>query len=77
MGLSATPERAYDEEGNKFIEQEVGPVIFEFKLEDAIRKGILCEFDYTPLFYEYDDEDKQKRKAAYAWFESNKKLNPF
>ncbi len=76
LGLSATPERAYDEEGNIFINQQIGPVIFEFRLEDAIKKGILCEFDYIPLFYEYDDEDKQKRKAAYAWFESNKKLNP-
>lgn len=76
LGLSATPERAYDEEGNKFIDKQLGPVIFEFKLENAIKKGILCEFDYIPLFYEYDDEDKQKRKAAYARFESNKKLNP-
>lgn len=76
LGLSATPERAYDEEGNKFIEEELGPVLFRFSLEDAIKKGILCEFDYIPLYYEYDEEDKQKRKAAYAWYECNKETNP-
>lgn len=58
LGLSATPEREYDEAGNGFIESEVGPVIFEFEIEDAIRRGILCEFDYTALKYELSDEDR-------------------
>ncbi|MGQ3092328.1 hypothetical protein [Roseateles sp.] len=49
LGLSATPEREYDEEGTAFIESEIGRVVFEFGLEDAIRKGILVEFDYVPL----------------------------
>ena len=46
LGLSATPEREYDGDGNRFIEDEIGPVIFEFGLKDAIQKGILCGFDY-------------------------------
>ncbi|WP_394538810.1 DEAD/DEAH box helicase family protein [Lysobacter enzymogenes] len=59
LGLSATPEREYDPEGNQFIEGEVGPVIFEFGLEDAIERGILCELDYAPLPYALSDEDRQ------------------
>jgi len=64
LGLSATPERIYDAEGQAFIESEVGPTIFEFTLEDAIRKGILCEFDYTPLPYDLSDEDKEAIRQA-------------
>lgn len=59
LGLSATPDREYDPEGNQFIEDEVGPVIFEFGLEDAIERGILCELDYVPLSYVLSDEDRQ------------------
>ena len=28
LGLSATPTREYDQDGNKFIEEEIGPVIY-------------------------------------------------
>ena len=58
LGLSATPEREYDGDGNRFIEDEIGPVIFEFGLKDAIQKGILCGFDYVELGYEFSDEDR-------------------
>lgn len=58
LGLSATPEREYDSDGNHFIEDEIGPVIFEFGLKDAIQKGILCGFDYVELEYEFSDEDR-------------------
>jgi superfamily II DNA or RNA helicase len=60
LGLSATPEREYDTDGNRFIENEVGPVLFQFTLEDAIRQGILCEFDYIALSYELTDNDRRR-----------------
>lgn len=59
LGLSATPDREYDPEGNQFIEDEVGPVIFNFGLENAIERGILCELDYVPLEYTLSDDDRQ------------------
>lgn len=68
LGLSATPEREYDSKGNRFIEQEIGPVIFRFGLEDAIRRGILCEFDYVPLEYQFSDEDKTEVRGVFAWY---------
>lgn len=64
LGLSATPEREYDGEGNRFIEDEIGPVIFEFGLRDAIQKGILCGFDYVELEYEFSDEDRSAIRQA-------------
>lgn len=65
LGLSATPEREYDEEGNEFITENVGPVIYRFSLEDAIRRGILCEFDYHPLEYNLSDDDRQRLQSVY------------
>lgn len=65
LGLSATPEREYDAAGNEFIERNVGPVVFTFGLEDAIKRGILCEFDYYPLEYALTAEDKLELQDVY------------
>jgi superfamily II DNA or RNA helicase len=64
LGLSATPERAYDATGNAFVASSIGPVIFRFTLEQAIERGILCEFDYVPLDYAFSDEDRDAVKRA-------------
>ena len=64
LGLSATPERSYDADGNRFIDEEIGPVIFRFGLEEAIQRGILCEFDYVPLPYMLSVEDKAAVRQA-------------
>ena len=66
LGLSATPEREYDQEGTEFIEQEVGPVVFRFPVEQAIRNGILSEFDYIPLPYHLTDDDRARLRAVYS-----------
>lgn len=74
LGLSATPDREYDEDGNEFIENEVGPVIFKFDLSDAIKKGILCEFDYIPIEYEISENDKQRIQGVYAKYRKKEEL---
>jgi len=66
LGLSATPERAYDEEGNDFIDSHIGPVIYSFGLKEAIERGILAPFNYFPLSYELTEEDKRKMSALFA-----------
>jgi superfamily II DNA or RNA helicase len=76
LGLSATPDREYDENGNDFVESQIGPVIYRFGLEEAIQRGILCEFDYVPLMYELNDDDKRKLKNVYARYYGAKKQNP-
>lgn len=65
LGLSATPEREYDSEGNEFVERYIGPVIFEFGLSDAIARGILVPFNYFPLEYQISDEDRKALAAVY------------
>lgn len=72
LGLSATPEREYDEAGNDFLLNEIGEVIFEFTLQDAIKKGILCEFNYIPLSYVLTEEEKLKKRKIIAAFNAKK-----
>jgi superfamily II DNA or RNA helicase len=66
LGLSATPIRDYDDAGTEFIFREVGDVIFTFSLQDAIERGILCEFDYMGLEYELTENDKKRIGKAYS-----------
>jgi superfamily II DNA or RNA helicase len=65
LGLSATPEREYDDEGNNFIESHIGPVLLTFGIGDAIQRGVLAPFAYFPLPYELNDNDKERLKDVY------------
>lgn len=65
LGLSATPEREYDDEGNTFLSEHIGPELMRFELDDAIRREILAPFDYFPLPYELTAEDRQRVRDVY------------
>ena len=67
LGLTATSERNYDEVGNEFITQEIGEVMFEFPLDNAIERGVLCEFDYIPIEYALTEDDKNRIGKLRAW----------
>lgn len=73
LGLSATPERDYDQVGNDFIRNEIGEIIYRFGLEDAIKRGILCEFDYEALPYNLTQEERNKKKSIIARYEYYRK----
>ena len=65
LGLSATPEREYDEAGTEFVQNEIGPVIFKFPLEEAIKRQVLCRFAYLPLAYDLTDDDRYRIRQVY------------
>jgi len=65
LGLSATPERVYDEVGTKFTKEEIGEVIFKYDLAAAIKDRVLCSFDYHPLEFSYTDEDSANRQQVF------------
>ncbi len=46
LGLSATPIRPHDEEGTEFVLDYFGNIVYELSLEQAIKLGILCEYEY-------------------------------
>jgi superfamily II DNA or RNA helicase len=77
LGLSATPEREYDLEGTNFIEEHIGSVIYQFGIEEAIRRSILCEFDYYPIEYEPSEDDRREVQKIYKSQAAKKKAgNP-
>jgi superfamily II DNA or RNA helicase len=72
IGLSATPERYYDEEGTNFLLDYFNDVTFEYTLEDAI-PTYLTPYKYHPVIIEMDEDEleeyramTQKVVAAYA-----------
>ena len=65
LGLSATPERPYDDEGNRFVKEHIGPVLMTFGLREAIERGILAPFNYHPLPYQPTDDNRDRVAAVY------------
>jgi superfamily II DNA or RNA helicase len=57
LGLSATPERWFDEAGTDLLLQYFGPVIYELTLKEAIDLKALCKYDYFPHVVEFDGEE--------------------
>jgi len=51
IGLSATPERQFDDEGNTKLNKFFGSdehYTYEYSMEDAIKNGVLCKYMYYP-----------------------------
>lgn len=64
IGLSATPERIYDETGSSklydFFASHPPKYTYRFTMKDAIESKILCHYDYQPIFVTLThDEMKQ------------------
>lgn len=57
LGLSATPERWYDEEGTETLDTYFGGTVFEYGLDEAIESGALCEYYYLPHIVELADDE--------------------
>jgi superfamily II DNA or RNA helicase len=67
LGLSATPDKGeFNIESTEAIKNEIGDVIFKFDIEDAIKRGILVEFDYIALKYQLTQDDKNRKRSVYA-----------
>jgi DNA phosphorothioation system restriction enzyme len=63
LGLSATPERWYDEEGTEAIRGYFSPgVIFKFDLGDALEAGYLTPYNYYPHIVELTEEENEEYK---------------
>lgn len=58
LGLSATPERYFDEEGTEGLLNYFGDIIQpEFTLADAIKKGALVHYNYYPILVELTSDE--------------------
>ena len=60
IGLSATPERQFDDNTNKKLYRFFGAeekFTFEYSMEEAIKKGVLCKYYYYPHLVKLTDEE--------------------
>ena len=51
IGLSATPERQFDDVANKVLQRFFGAedkYTYEYSMKEAIDKGVLCRYYYYP-----------------------------
>lgn len=59
LGLSATPERWFDDVGTDELTSYFGPVVFELGLGQAIEMGALCRYRYYPRLVELTDAENE------------------
>jgi superfamily II DNA or RNA helicase len=66
LGLSATPDRYFDDEGTKRIFNYFGLIknlpTFTFSMADAISQNYLCEYYYYPVVVNLNDEELNEYK---------------
>lgn len=63
IGLSATPERVYDEEGTKAVDvffEDHPPYTFEYSMAKALEAGFLSKYLYYPILVELTAEELEK-----------------
>ena len=79
LGLSATPLRHYDQEGSQIVFDYFKGAVFTLDLEEAVRKNILCPYDYIPYYIalNFDEMDEyQNLTTLIARKISNKQNYP-
>ncbi|MFI7230604.1 DEAD/DEAH box helicase family protein [Nonomuraea angiospora] len=59
LGLSATPERWFDDAGTAVLAEYFGSTVADMGIGDAIRAGALCRYTYTPILVELDYEESE------------------
>ncbi len=68
IGLSATPQRQFDEAGNKAINDFFGvgeQYTFEYSMKQAIQEGKLCQYYYYPhIVYLNSDEMREYNELS-------------
>ena len=57
IGLSATPERWFDEKGTSYISATIGPSVFEYSMERAIQNQKLCPYNYHIILSQLTNEE--------------------
>ena len=65
IGLSATPERQFDDKGNKAVMQFFGcenQYTFKYSMKDAIDNGFLCRYRYFPHLVRLTEEEMTEYK---------------
>lgn len=60
IGLSATPQRWFDESGTDKLCKYFDKVVFRYDMKEAIENGVLTKYEYNPIIIELDKEEYEK-----------------
>lgn len=60
LGLSATPDRWFDEDGTRKIKEYFGKTVYEYTLEKAIEENRLTQYYYYPVITRLDYEEQEE-----------------
>ena len=63
LGLSATPERQYDDFFETVVATNLGPIVYRYGYEDASRDGVISDFELWNLRV-LPNEDEQNQLSA-------------
>jgi superfamily II DNA or RNA helicase len=58
LGLSATPERQYDEGLSDILIPSLGPIVYRYTYRDALRDGVIVPFSLKNVVFDLE-EDRQ------------------
>lgn len=62
LGLSATPQRQYDDGFTEYLRPVLGRIIYEYNYEEAARDGIIAEFELVNVKVPLSAGEKEKYK---------------
>lgn len=60
LGLSATPERQYDDGLSDVLIPNLGPILIEYGYEEALRDKVIVPFELRNVLFHFDAEDQDK-----------------
>ncbi|AGY60724.1 DEAD/DEAH box helicase [Gloeobacter kilaueensis] len=60
LGLSATPERPYDDGLNETLIPALGPLIYKYTYRDALQDGVIVPFTLNNIVFELEEDRKQE-----------------
>ncbi len=66
LGISATPEREYDDLFASVLVPALGPVIIRYDYSQALREGVIVPFDLVNVSASMSEEEQQKYDDATA-----------
>lgn len=63
LGLSATPEREYDDAFDTLVAPRIGPIIYRYGLEQAAKDGILSPFELVNVEVDLLEDERREYDA--------------
>lgn len=66
LGISATPEREYDDLFHQVLVPALGPVIFEYDYEQALQDGVIVPFDLFNVSVPMSADEQRRYDEASA-----------